>query len=167
MELWDAYFADGTPANCDLVRGEPIPEGLFHIVCQVLVRHTDGDYLLMQRDLQKPNWPGFWEATAGGSVLKGETVQDCALRELSEETGLAVLSLEKIGQTRTSNAIHVSFLGITDCAKDAVTLQHGETIAYKWLIETEFIDFVNSDRMIPTQKERYRDYLTQRGYFHE
>ena len=26
MELWDAYYQDGTLANRDLVRGEPIPE---------------------------------------------------------------------------------------------------------------------------------------------
>ncbi len=27
MELWDAYYADGSLAGRDLIRGEPIPEG--------------------------------------------------------------------------------------------------------------------------------------------
>ena len=58
MEIWDAYFKDGTPAGVDLIRGEKVPEGLYHIVCEILVRHTDGDYLLMQRDFEKIGYPG-------------------------------------------------------------------------------------------------------------
>ena len=42
MEIWDAYLRDGTKAGVDLVRGEPIPEGLYHLVSDVLVRHRDG-----------------------------------------------------------------------------------------------------------------------------
>ena len=42
------------------------------MVCEILVRHTDGDYLLMQRDFRKSNFGGYYEATAGGSALKGE-----------------------------------------------------------------------------------------------
>lgn len=88
MEIWDGYYKDGTLANIDLVRGKPIPDGLYHLVCEVLVRHTDGDYLLMQRDLKKDIYPGFYEATAGGSALKGENKLDCIKRELFEETGI-------------------------------------------------------------------------------
>ena len=29
MEIWDGYLEDETLANQDLVRGEPIPEGLY------------------------------------------------------------------------------------------------------------------------------------------
>ena len=88
MELWDAYYQDGTPANQTLVRGEPIPEGLYHLVADVLVRHVDGTFLLMKRDPNKPTWPGVFEATAGGSALKGETPLEAARRELAEETGI-------------------------------------------------------------------------------
>ncbi len=37
MELWDAYFRDGTPADCDLVRGKSVPEGLYHLVSEIVV----------------------------------------------------------------------------------------------------------------------------------
>lgn len=74
IELWDAYYENGTPANRDLVRGQPIPKGLYHLVSEVLVRHADGDYLLMQRDPRKPHFGGFFEATAGGSALRARTV---------------------------------------------------------------------------------------------
>ena len=55
MELWDGYCLDGTLADHDLVRGEPIPQGLYHLVCEILVRHIDGHYLLMQRDPKSEN----------------------------------------------------------------------------------------------------------------
>ena len=53
MELWDAYNAGFEKIeNTLLVRREKIPDGLFHLVCDILVKHTDGTYLLMQRNLK-------------------------------------------------------------------------------------------------------------------
>ena len=164
MEIWDAYLADGTLAGCDLVRGEPIPKGLYHLVSDILVRHTDGDYLLMQRDPRKPNYGGYFEATAGGSALKGEDALTCAKRELREETGIATGTLSKIGRFVSHNTIYETFLCVTGSDKDSVKLQEGETVSYKWISEAEFIAFVNSDGMIDVQYRRYEPYLKQMGY---
>ena len=90
MELWDAYDCNFKKIDgMTLVRGEEssIPEGVYHIVVLILVRHIDGQYLLMRRSPDKP-YPLYWEATAGGSVLQGETVFEGALREVREETGI-------------------------------------------------------------------------------
>ena len=46
MEIWDGYLSDGTLAGIDLERGKPIPDGLYFLAVEILVRHTDGDYLL-------------------------------------------------------------------------------------------------------------------------
>lgn len=110
MEIWDGYFIDGTLANQDLIRGEQIPSGSYHLVCDILVRHVDGDYLLMQRDFCKSNYGGYFEATAGGSALKGEDMWVCAKRELLEETGIVSDSFELIGQHTSSDTIYYSFL---------------------------------------------------------
>ena len=73
MEIWDAYDKDFRRIpHLSLIRGEPIPEGVFHLVCDVIVRHTDGSYLLMLRDKSKKHG-GMWEATAGGSALQNES----------------------------------------------------------------------------------------------
>lgn len=164
MEIWDGYRKDGSLANQDLVRGEAIPNGLYHMVCEILVRHTDGDYLLMQRDFRKPNFGGYYEATAGGAALKGEDKITCAKRELLEETGITAASLEEIGRHVSHDTIYYQFLCITDCDKTTVALQEGETIAYRWLTENEYIAFVNSGKMIPVQKDRYSDFLKKSGY---
>lgn len=164
MEIWDAYLPDGTPAGQELVRGEPIPAGLCHLVSEILVRHADGDYLLMRRDLRKKGYPGYFEATAGGSALKGEDALNCARRELCEETGIAAETFTEIGRCVSRDTIYCQFLCVTDCDKASVRLQDGETIAYRWVSETEFAAFVNSPDMIDVQRRRYQPYLKCMGY---
>lgn len=147
MELWDAYDKDLNIVNdISLVKGKPIPEGLFHLVCDILVKHIDGTYLLMQRDTKK-SYGGMWEATAGGSALRGETSLDCAFRELYEETGIKADKLEEIGRDSNSNTIYVEFLCVTDCEKDSFKLQPGETMAYRWVNRNELMS-LNAENLI-------------------
>jgi len=143
MELWDAYNSKFEKIEgLTLVRGEEarIPEGVYHLVCHILVKHTDGTYLLMQRDFRKP-YPGMWEATAGGSALKGETPLESAFRELQEETGIKASELTEIGRVvrDQTRSCYVEYLCVTDCDKDSVVLQEGETIAFKWAMAEDLI----------------------------
>ena len=137
MELWDAYDRDGNPVGQTLVRGKPIPEGLYHLVCDVLVRHTDGTYLLMQRDPNKETWPGVFEATAGGSALTGETPLEGAKRELMEETGIARGTFSPLFYDIGRNTLYRGFLCETDWPKDQITLQKGETVSFRWVTMDE------------------------------
>ena len=141
MELWDAYDRNLEKIEgMTLIRGEKIPEGVYHLVCDVIVRHTDGEYLLMQRDRRK-HYGGMWEATAGGSALQGENPLDCAIRELREETGIHTERLEEVGRVWAAgrNTVYCEFLCITDCRKDSIILQEGETSAYQWVTQDELL----------------------------
>lgn len=164
MEIWDGYLLNGTLANQDLIRGEPIPKGLYHLVSEILVRHVDGDYLLMRRDIRKSNYGGYYEATAGGSALKGENAESCARRELLEETGIFSDAFIEIGQYTSHDTIYHNFLCVIDCDKSSISLQAGETISYKWVSENEFIAFVNSNEMIDVQRKRYYNFFVKMGY---
>lgn len=135
MELWDAYDRNMNKIeNMVLIRGKSIPDGVYHIVCDIAVRHIDGTYLIMQRDFNK-HLGGLWEFSAGGSAFLGETPDECAKRELAEETGIMSDNIKQIGKVISDerNVIYFEYLCITDCDKNSVTLQKGETIAYKWL----------------------------------
>ena len=117
-----------------LVRGDKIDEGIYHLVCDIIVMHTDGTYLLMQRDFKK-HFGGMWELTAGGSALANETPLECAIRELGEETGIVSSNLREVKRIVNDEhrSLYVEFLCITDCDKNCITLQKGETIGYKWV----------------------------------
>ena len=166
MELWDAYDRNGVKTGETLVRDEPIPEGRYHLVCEVLVRHVDGDYLCMIRSRKKPNYPLYPECTAGGSALKGDSPLDCIHRELREETGIECDEFEEVNVTvRDCYAtIFCSYLCTVDWPKDQITLQDGETEAYQWLSEEEFIELLNSGRMIPGQPQRMEGWFRKMGY---
>ena len=140
-EIWDAYDRDFNKIeNVTLVRGEPIPDGLYHLVCDIVVKHTDGTYLLMQRDLQK-TFGGRWELTAGGSALIGETPLEGAMRELREETGIASSDFKELRRVvnEQRHFVCVVYFCLTDCDKNSVTLQEGETIDYKWVTKEEIL----------------------------
>lgn len=134
-EIWDAYDRQfNRIENTKLIRGESIPDGIYHLVGEIIVRHKDGTFLLMQRDFNK-HLGGMWELTAGGSALEGETPLECAIRELKEETGIAAFDLKEIRRIvhEEHHSIYVEYLCLTDWNKEAIVLQPGETIAYKWV----------------------------------
>lgn len=165
MELWDGYYKDGSKADITLIRGNKIPKGLYHLVCEVLVKHKDGTYLLMMRDDSKPTYPGFYEASAGGSALKGEDRIACAKRELREETGIATEKLEQLSTVccdKTHSFYHV-FLCETDCDKNSVTLQEGETCGYKWATGKEFKELAEAGKIVKSNLERLHPYLVKNG----
>lgn len=159
MEIWDAYKQDGTLAGCNLIRGETIPKGLFHLVSEIIVKHKDGMYLLMQRDWKKTNFPGLYEASASGSALKGEEPYYAAVRELKEETGVEAKKLKKIYKCMSKDTIYCGYLCETNCDKESITLQEGETISYLWMTKEEFFKFVESDKYVQLHKERMSEYL--------
>ena len=166
MELWDAYTRNGVKTGGVLVRGQRMWPGIYHLVCEVLVRHVDGSYLCMIRSKEKPNYPLYPECTAGGSALLGESPLDCIRRELREETGIECDDFEEVNVTvrEVDSSIFHSYVCTVDWPKDRIALQEGETEDYRWLGEAEFIELLSSGRMIPQQLERMREYYEKMGY---
>ena len=129
MELWDAYDQDGRPLGFDLVRGEPIPEGAWHVVVEIYAITTDGRVLVTKRHPDK-HWGNHWETT-GGASLKGETPEEGAIRELREETGIRVAAeqLHPVyvqARKERSAAIFHCFAAFFDPQEQTIRLQEGE-----------------------------------------
>lgn len=142
VEIWDAYDRQFNKIeNAILERGKAVPDGMYHLVCEIIVKHNDGTYLLMQRDFEK-HLGGMWELTAGGSALKGETPMECAVRELREETGIVSCNLQELKRIIHDghHSLYVEYLCITDWDKNAVILQYGETVDYKWVDKTTLLE---------------------------
>ncbi|MDC7280120.1 MULTISPECIES: NUDIX hydrolase [Pseudobutyrivibrio] len=145
-ELWDAYNKDFTKIEgTTLVRGQHIPDNIYHLVCDIIVRHVDGTYLIMQRDHEKTHG-GQWELSAGGSALQGEGPEVASKRELKEETGIEG-TLREIGRMSIdkNHSIYVLYLCETDCKKDSIVLQEGETIDYRWISRDELLAMTDDE----------------------
>ena len=140
-----------------------MPEGRYHLVCDILIQHGDGTFLLTLRDSRKEMYPGCWEASAGGAALAGETPEEAARREMREETGLEAEMLKQISITRnpvTHSIVH-AFLAEVNCAKDTVRLQEGETVDYQWMEPEAFLKLIGTEPVLKKQYPRYQPYLEQ------
>ncbi len=86
MEVWDLYDKNKNITGKTCVRGEDIPDGYYHLVVHIWIKNNKGEYLISQRAEHK-TLPLKWEC-AGGSVVKGETSIEGAIRETKEEVGI-------------------------------------------------------------------------------
>lgn len=163
-ELWDAYGRAGNPLGFDLVRGEPIPENAYHLVVEIFAVTADGQVLITQRHPDK-HWGGYWEYT-GGSVIKGETPVEGALRELREETGIAASArdLHPVyvdvwpGVAGMDSTIYHSFAVFFDPSEQVIQLQEGETVDYDLLPYEEFKRVLMEERFVDVIRRRFLDH---------
>jgi isopentenyldiphosphate isomerase len=61
---------------------------LLHPVVHLHVFNRKGDWLLQKRSATKDIQPGKWDASVGGHVDYGETIEQALLREAREELGI-------------------------------------------------------------------------------
>ena len=93
--------------------------------CIVIKREAEPKVLLIQRG--NPPFKGAW-AFPGGFMDMDETTEQCAIRELEEETGLRVSKIQQIGayskvdRDPRGRTITIAYLAIVD-APIAVTGQ--------------------------------------------
>lgn len=87
MEKWDLYTKYREKTGKEHIRGEKLPDGLFHLVVHIWIRNSKGEYLISKRAADRPTYPLIWES-AGGSVIKGEDSLEGAIREVKEEVGI-------------------------------------------------------------------------------
>ena len=164
-EIWDLYDKDGNRTGDTVVRGfdefSQIPDGRYHLVVDLLVIHTDGTYLLTKRSDTKEVYPGYWEASAGGSAVSGEEPLEAAVRELYEETGLRADSLELVGITFSdrNHGMYYSYLAKVSGDKDRIVLQEGETTDYKWVDAAGLLSYADSGKTMSGHNSRYEAYI--------
>lgn len=61
----------------------------YFLAVKGIIRRNDGKILVLKRNDKDDHKPGVWE-TVGGGMDKEESPRQALLREISEETGLAV-----------------------------------------------------------------------------
>lgn len=134
MELWDLLDENGKPLGRTHRRGDPLPEGTFHLVVEVFTVNRAGMLLVTRRAPDKYPYPNAWEVT-GGSALAGEDSLSAAKRELREETGIAVADsdIAFLHRHRGRTVVMDIYLARSDAAVEEMTMQPGETSAARWV----------------------------------
>lgn len=88
-EYFDVFDKDGRLLRRKELRGTPLKQGEYRKIVQALLINPEGQILLTLRSKNKSVAPGLWECTAG-CVLSGEETDQAVIREVFEETGIAL-----------------------------------------------------------------------------
>lgn len=83
-ELRDLYDANSNKTNKTYYKGDNIPKGYYPMVVMVVIRNSNGDFLMQKRVESKG---GDWGVT-GGHPKAGETPLEGIITEVKEELGL-------------------------------------------------------------------------------
>lgn len=84
VELRDLYDANSVKTGKTYRKGDIIPEGYYPMVVMVVIRNSNGDFLMQKRVKEKG---GDWGVT-GGHPKAGETPLEGIITEVKEELGL-------------------------------------------------------------------------------
>ena len=168
-EYWDLYDEKRRPLGRTALRGGlHSREGEFHVVVMIATMDSRGRLLCTLRSPDKSTYPGVWELTAG-SVLAGEDSLSAAVRELREETGIAVSpgELRYVKTVRETTAFIDCYFLRRDLDIDDIVLQEGETVSAKWVNKNEFENMMAQKKVAFPVARRYGELyeiLMQEGF---
>lgn len=143
-ELWDIYDGERKMTGRTHARGKEMARGDYHIVVNVWVVNSKGEFLITKRAPNK-NFPNIWEST-GGSAVAGDSSLEAAVREVKEETGLSVLpeNGKLLFTFKRENSFCDVWLFRQDFDIDDVVLQEGETCDAKWANKKEITEMIRT-----------------------
>ena len=149
MEYLDIVDENGMPTGEIVPREIAHREGIRHRTAHVwVVRKTDVGYdiLLQKRSMEKESFPGLYETSSAGHSPAGEEPLPSALRELSEELGIAAEPEELIhvgtfriqcekefhGRLFRDNEVTQVFVYAKPVEIERLTLQASEVDEVRW-----------------------------------
>jgi 8-oxo-dGTP pyrophosphatase MutT (NUDIX family) len=107
----------------------------------VLFVNASGEVLLRLRDARADlPYPGQWDLV-GGAVEAGETITEAARREVKEEIGLDVWSLEYFGEY-PELVLNNVFVAPLSLAVADIVLTDGQCLRYVGAVEARTLDLV-------------------------
>ena len=157
MEIWDLYNENREIIG-EHIRGDELPDNAYHLVVHVWIKNNEGKFLISQRSASRKQFPLMWE-TVGGSVLKGESSIQGAVREVKEEVGIdlhesdGILAFSEIRKTiddKKFNDILDVWVFNYDGEVVLGNATTDEVEQTKWLDRSEILNLYNDGELVST-----------------
>ncbi|MFF8293792.1 NUDIX hydrolase [Streptomyces sp. NPDC016309] len=143
-------------------RQQAIQEGWLHRVAVTVCRDDHGRTLVHRRPEQASRFPGFYEVGVGGAANVGESYEQAAARELTEELGIRALP-RLLFTFINRSGLSPHWLGVHEAeVPDPVVLDSDEVAWHGWLTEPELRSALLEWRFTPDSNEAFSRYLAFR-----
>lgn len=156
MEKWDLYDINRIKLGTTITRGEAFNGRGYHMVVRVIIYDGDGKILIQKRAAQKDSYPSYWDFSAAGSALAGETSLEALKRETREEIGF-ILPDSVIRPAFTLNFDEgfddFYFCEVEHFDPGSLKLQKEEVAEVRWASREEITELKNGGMFIPFSSE--------------
>lgn len=113
-----------------------------------------GNVLVQKRSMSKKHGAGLWENAAGGAVEKGESYEEAAYKELSEELGLTDIEL-----TFHTKNVFESHHGPKACGWYTGVVKLDESEFNLQTQEVDYVKWVNKNELLAHRTKNPDDYM--------
>jgi 8-oxo-dGTP pyrophosphatase MutT (NUDIX family) len=140
-------------------RGEAERERLPHRIATTICRDRAGRVLVLRRSESLSRFPGYYDVMVGGAVDVGESYEEAASRELSEELGVRV-PVRFMFKFLCRKGIGPVWFGVHEALVTEPLVPDPSEIAWLgWLAEPELREAVDQRLFVPGGREALRRYL--------
>jgi isopentenyldiphosphate isomerase len=141
---------DDDNVTTTVTRSEMRARRLQHRSVGIAVFSSEGRLLIHRRSDTKDLWPGWWDIAAGGVVASGETYEDAARRELTEELGISDTSIEYVGRGHyVDDDLAALCRGYRVVHDGPFTFADGEVTETRWVTFDELDAMLATHRFLP------------------
>jgi len=144
-ELRDLYDINSNKIDKTYRKGDLIPEGYYPMVVMVVIRNSNGEFLMQKRVESKG---GDWGVT-GGHPKSGETPIEGIITEVKEELGLDFSKENFIEYDSGCDGkdCYKMYFVTKDIDINDITIQQEELSEVRWFTMDELKSMVNSGEL--------------------
>lgn len=148
-ELRDLYDINSNKTDKTYRKGDIIPDGYYPMVVMVVIRNSNGEFLMQKRVESKG---GDWGVT-GGHPKSGETPIEGIITEVREELGLDFSKENFIEYDSGCDGkdCYKMYFVTKDINIDEIIIQKEELSEVKWFTMNELKDMVNTGELNENQ----------------
>ncbi|GGJ27886.1 hypothetical protein GCM10010121_044030 [Streptomyces brasiliensis] len=140
-------------------RDEAVREGCPHRIAATICRDRAGRILALRRSDTLSRFPGYYDVLVGGAVDVGESYEEAAAREVSEELGVRV-PVRFMFKFLCREGISPVWFGVHEAVVTDPLVPDPDEIAWQdWLTQAELCEVVDQWIFVPGGREALRRYL--------
>lgn len=168
MEYFDIYDKNRRLIGKRVKRGEDslLPPGEYHLVADVILVNSTGEFLIQKRCADKRYCPNMWGLT-GGAVSAGETSIQAIIRETKEEIGLDLRAEDLTLFYQSYGEDMAVLVDVWSACKDVdvadLIMQKEEVCALKWASADELRKLFAEKQFMPPLVSFLEKYLAEKS----